>query len=209
MEPATYLAYLATVALFFAHPPGPSQLLFMANALRHGVRGAMPTLAGDLFANSIQIGIAGFGLVGIVAMSATFFTAVKWLGVAYLAWMGLRALFARPSADGAVRRRSGALFNQGFVTSAANPYAVVFFAALFPQFIDADAALMPQIAILGTTYLVIDGCLLVVLGLATQRIFRLLGGRAHLLANRISGGLMIAAAVLLSFRELAPAPSGR
>ncbi|MBO6726360.1 MAG: LysE family translocator [Rhizobiaceae bacterium] len=211
MEPvtlATYLAYLATVLVFFVHPPGPSQLLFMANSMRHGVRGALPTMAGDLSANSVQILVAGFGLASLVALSAEFFLAVKWAGVLYLVWVGVRTIISSPRSTAAAPKR-GALFRQGFVTSAANPYAVIFFAALLPQFIDASQPLTPQIAILGITYLVIDGTILLLMGFTSQRLFVMLGGTAHKWANRISGALMIGAAILLSFKDLTPAEARR
>ena len=205
MSVSTYLAYLAVVAVFFAHPPGPSQLLFMAHSLRYGVRGASPTMAGDLSANAIQIVVAGFGLAGVVAQSADVFTAVKWAGVVYLACIGMRTLLTPTAIGAAVATRNGALFRKGFITSAANPYAVMFFAALFPQFIDAAHPLAPQIAILGVTYIIFDAAILVLLGLAAHRAFRLLGGRFQHWANRVSGVMMIAAAVLLSFKVLTPA----
>lgn len=202
----TYLGYLLAVAIFFIHPPGPSQLLFMANALRFGVTRAAPTIAGDLSANAIQMCVAGFGLTGIVALSADFFIAVKWAGVAYLVWVGVRTMIARPkAADKAMAVKRGTLFRQGFVTSAANPYAVIFFAALFPQFIDPSEAVGPQVAILGVTYLVVDGTLLLALGAVAARVFAWLGGRFHRSVNRISGLLMIAAAILLSFKNMGPA----
>lgn len=203
----TYLGYLIAVGIFFIHPPGPSQLLFMANSLRFGVRQSVPTMAGDLSANSLQILVAGFGLTGIVALSADFFALVKWAGVAYLVWVGVRTVIAKPkSGADAAPVRKGTLFRQGFVTSAANPYAVIFFAALFPQFIQPDSMIAPQIAILGITYLVIDGALLILLGGASQRVFQWLGGRFHRWVNRVSGALMIAAAILLSFKDMGPSP---
>jgi len=203
----TYLAYLATVAVFFAHPPGPSQLLFMAHSVRHGVRPATATMAGDLSANSLQIMAAGFGIAGLIVASAEALTIVKWAGVAYLAWVGMRTLIAPPDpvAGTAPPRLGRSLFRQGFVTSAANPYAVVFFAALFPQFIDPQRVLAPQIAILGVTYLVVDGTILLVLGFSAQRVFKALGSRAARWMNRVCGALMIIAALLLSQKEIAPA----
>jgi len=203
----TYLAYLLTVGVFFAHPPGPSQLLFMAHSVRHGVRPATATMAGDLSANSLQIMAAGFGIAGLIVASAEALTIVKWAGVAYLAWIGIRTLISPPDPAGeaAPPRLGRSLFRQGFVTSAANPYAVVFFAALFPQFIDPQRTLAPQIALLGITYLVVDGTLLLMLGVSAQRVFKALGGRAARWMNRVCGGLMILAALLLSQKDIAPA----
>ena len=204
-----YLAYLVTVLVFFAHPPGPSQLLFMANSLRFGVRRTLATGAGDLSANACQIAIAGFGLAGIMSLSATFFTAVKWCGIAYLVWIGLRSiLFAGRARAGRAAASPSLLFRQGFITSAANPYAVVFFAALFPQFIQPSEPLGGQVLILGATYLVIDGAILLLFGLTVKRVFAFLGSRFERFTGWISGVLMIAAALLLSTREFAPTGSG-
>ena len=208
MTLSTYLAYLATVLVFFVHPPGPSQLLFMANSMRHGVRGALPTMVGDLSANSVQIIVAGFGLASLVALSAEFFFAVKWAGVLYLVWVGVRTIVSSSRPAAAAQKRD-ALFRQGFITSAANPYAVIFFAALLPQFIDTSQPMTPQIAILGATYIAIDGTILLVMGFTSQRLFALLGSAAHRWANGISGVLMIGAAILLSFKDLTPAEARR
>lgn len=206
MQIEVYLAYLATVLIFFAHPPGPSQLLFMANSLRYGVRRSTPTMAGDLSANAIQIATAGFGLAGVVAASETVFTAIKWLGVAYLVWIGLRSILsAGHTGRGRPTANASMLFRQGFLTSAANPYAVVFFAALFPQFIDTSAALTPQIAILGCTYILVDGAILLLLGWTARKVFEAIGSRFERWIGWVSGLLMIAAAFLLSTREIGPA----
>ncbi len=72
MSLETYLAYLATVLVFFARPPGPSQLLFMAHSMQRGVKRSVPVMAGDLSANTIQILIAGFGLAAIATSSALY-----------------------------------------------------------------------------------------------------------------------------------------
>ncbi len=200
-----YLAYITTVLIFFAHPPGPSQLLFIANSMRHGVRGAMPTLVGDLSANTLQILIAGFGLVGLIHLSASFFIAIKWMGVAYLVYLGARIMLSSNKGRSIGPPRRGALFRQGFVTSAANPYAVVFFAALFPQFIDPARPLAFQIAVLGATYLAIDGAILVAMGSAADRLVAAMGGRFERWSARVSGFFLIVAAVLLSLKDLQPA----
>ena len=203
-----YLAYLATVLLFFAHPPGPSQMLFIVHSMRHGVRRSLPTMAGDLSANSLQITIAGFGLAGLIHLSATFFATVKWLGVVYLVWIGIRIMRSswRAGSTGTPQPPGTAFFRQGFVTSAANPYAVVFFAALFPQFIDPAGPLALQIVVLGTTYLVIDGALLLAMGLAAHRLVRLLGSAFARWLGVISGFFLIVAAVILGSRDVAPQP---
>ncbi|MEO0751969.1 MAG: LysE family transporter, partial [Pseudomonadota bacterium] len=87
MSIETYLLYLGVLAAFFVTPPDTSQLLIISNSLRHGLRRSLATVAGDLSANSIQMTLAAFGLTAVVAASADALWVVKWLGVAYLAWI--------------------------------------------------------------------------------------------------------------------------
>ncbi|MEJ8561344.1 LysE family transporter [Yoonia sp. GPGPB17] len=202
MSIETYLIYLGTVLIFFAHPPGPSQLLFIGSSMQHGLKRAMPIMAGDLSANAIQIIIAGFGLASIVALSANAFTVIKWAGVAYLIWMGIRMIRDATRPAGAKPTPSGrALFRRGFMTSAANPYAVVFFAALFPQFIDPTISVLPQVAILGVTYLIIDGAILLAMGAFASRLVAALGSKFEKWLSILSGFGLIAAAIAIATRS--------
>lgn len=166
----TYLVYLGAVAVFFATPPDTSQLLVIANSARHGLRRSLLTVAGDLTANAVQMTGAAFGLAALIASSATAFVWIKWFGVVYLAWIGLRLIVSRTEAGHAPAPASGdglRLFRQGFVTSMANPFAVVFFGALFPQFIDPGMPVLPQLLVLGLTYLVADGAILILWGVGS------------------------------------------
>lgn len=203
----TYLIYLGVLAAFFATPPDTSQLLIISNSLRHGLRKSMMTVVGDLTANTVQMTLAAFGLTAVVAANADALWLVKWAGVAYLAWIGVRLMLSNPQNREAVAAAGGRLFRQGFVTSSANPYAVVFFAALFPQFIDPTRPVMPQLLILGVTYLVVDGAILILWGWAATctlgRIKRLSG----VWMTRVSGALMIAAAVLLGLKDIVQEPA--
>ena len=205
MSAETYLLYLAAVAVFFATPPDTSQLLIVSNAMKHGLRRSLWVIAGDLSANVLQMTAAAFGLAAIIATSAQAFGWIKWLGVAYLVWIGLRLMLAREGpgqAQPAVKATG--LFRVGFLTSMTNPFAVVFFAALFPQFIDTAAAVLPQLVILGATYLLVDGVTLVLWGWAGARVAQRLARISMTGLNRISGGSMIGAAALLGFRDIAP-----
>jgi homoserine/homoserine lactone efflux protein len=208
MSAETYLVYLGVLAAFFATPPDTSQLLIISNSLRHGVRRSLATVAGDLTANSLQMTAAAFGLTAIIAASADALWLVKWMGVGYLAWIGLGLMLApaeEKTVGTAARGRFAPLFRQGFLTSSANPYAVVFFGALFPQFIDPALPVWPQLVILGATYLVVDGVILVLWGWATVRTMGRIRQLSGAWINRACGALMIAAAALLASRDLAEA----
>ena len=206
MSIETYLIYLGVLAAFFVTPPDTSQLLIISNSLRHGLRRSTATIAGDLSANVLQMTAAAFGLTAVIAASADAIWVIKWAGVAYLAWIGFRLMFARGGGEGpaaAPQARRRVLFRQGFLTSSANPYAVVFFGALFPQFIDPAQAVLPQLLALGLTYLVVDGLVLLLWGWTATRTLGRVKGLSSVWMNRISGALMVAAAVLLAGRDLA------
>ncbi len=205
-----YLLYLAAIAAFFATPPDVSQFLIMSNAMRHGLRKSTATICGDLTANSLQMTAAAFGLAAIITTSANAIFWIKWAGVAYLVWLAINLLFKKPSKNTQYAHDTpnfGALFKQGFLTSSANPYAVVFFGALFPQFIDASQLIWPQLLILGATYLVIDGILLLAWGwfaVKSANQFKQIGGAW---INRISALVMLAAAGLLAGKNLEVDPT--
>ena len=203
----TYLLYLAAVAVFFATPPDTSQLLIISNSARHGLRRSAYTIAGDLTANSLQMTAAAFGLAAVIATSASAFLWIKWIGVAYLIWIGVQLIRSGSQKNEVAANVSGQsfrLYRQGFITSMANPFAVVFFGALFPQFIDLSQPVLPQLFILGVTYLVVDGVTLLLWGWLGVRAAKALQQFSFGLLNKICGGLMIAAAALLASKDFQP-----
>ena len=199
-----WLVYVSTVLLLMS-TPGPSQLLMLSNSMSHGFRRAVFTAAGDLTANLLQMLAAGLGLAVIIASSFHALTVIKWLGVAYLAWLGWRMIRNAGSSDALDGTAYGgisakALWLQGFVTSAANPKAVVFFAALFPQFIDPDSPFWTQFVALSATYIALDAMFLSAYGLGASWVARKFRGRARALIERIGGSFVIGAAILLGLR---------
>jgi homoserine/homoserine lactone efflux protein len=204
----TYLIYLAAVAIFFATPPDTSQLLILSNSIRHGLRRSVWTIAGDLTANLRQMSVAAFGLAAIIATSAGAFLWIKWLGVGYLAWIGLQMFFSKQKdtelATGTAGNRIR-LFRQGFVTSMANPFAVVFFGALFAQFLDPGLPVLPQLIILGGTYDAVDAATLLLWGWIGIRAANLFRRVSSGLVTRVCGAMMLAAAALLASKEIEPA----
>jgi len=200
-----WLTYLATV-LAFMITPGPSHLLMLSNSLTYGFRPSLATAAGDLTANAFQMLAAGLGLAAILVASQNALTIVKWLGVVYLAWMGVRmwrrADRAKSTANAAHSASLASLWMQGFLTSAANPKAVVFFAALFPQFIDPNSTFIPQFFALSITYLIVDGTFLASYGISASWLASKLAGKVTAKVNRFGSVFLIGAAFLLALRTL-------
>ena len=198
-----WLLYFGTV-LAFMSTPGPSHLLMLSNSIGNGFNKATATAAGDLSANLLQMIAASIGLVSLLTQFQDVFIFIKWAGVAYLAYLGVKLIFtnAVPVADTSVERSVQALYWQGFITSAANPKAIVFFAALFPQFIIASEPLVPQFLVLSVTYLTIDGVFLCFYGKFADYFASKLSSSIGPYFNEISGGLFIGAAVVLGFKEI-------
>ena len=206
MTNETWLLYLGTLLIFMS-TPGPSHLLMLSVSASNGFQRSLATAAGDLTANGIQILMAGLGLAAVVTASRYGFAIVKWAGVAYLIWIGTRQIMRSFSEDLSAKESGRASLSQlwfrGFVTSAANPKAVVFFAALFPQFLNPQSALAPQIAILGVTYIVVDGTFLVAYGKGGGWIADKIQSRYRPWIDRVAGMGLIGAAVWLGFRGAA------
>jgi len=210
MSIETYLLYLSTLAIYFTAPPDSTELIVVSNSIRHGYRKTLHTIAGDLTANTIQMSVAAFGLGAIIYTSANALFWVKWFGVMYLAWMGLKLIFKKnnPLIIGSSSNENKLkLFKQGFITSSVNPYAIIFFAALFPQFIDPAHAILPQLLILGFTVLFFDFISLSFYGLLAEKMAKKLKAINMPLINRISGTFMIIAAGLLASKDLEVEPA--
>jgi len=206
----SYLLYLVAVGIFFMTPPDTSQLLIISNSIRYGIKRSRWSIAGDLSANCLQMTAAAFGLAAVIASSATAFTVVKWLGVFYLAWIGFKLFLSNEAALGVQKNGSGKrlrMYKQGFFTSLANPFAVAFFAALFPQFIDTSMVILPQLLILGVTYLVVDGAILLAWGVLGIHASKRIKPMQLPLINKTCGALMVAAAGLLAIKDLEPGRS--
>ena len=202
----TWSIYVFTV-LALMSTPGPSQLLMLSNSGVHGFRRSLATATGDLTANALQMLAAGLGLATLVATSGSALLVIKWAGVVYLIWLGIRMISKAEAREAdtvgkAIQVPLRTLWLQGFLTSAANPKAVVFFAALFPQFISSDAAFWPQFLTLSATYIVLDGAFLSAYGLGSSWVVARLKGNARLWGERIGGGFMIGAAVLLGLKSI-------
>jgi len=199
----TWLAFFVASWLI-SLSPGAGAVSCMSAGMRFGYRRALWNIVGLELGILLILAVVAAGLGAVLAASTVAFTAVKWLGVAYLAWLGIqqwRAPAISPQVD--VARASDAtakaLLIRGFLVNATNPKGILFMLAVLPQFIDPARPQLVQYAICGTTLLFTD---LVVMsgytGLAA-RALRLLRAPRHLRAvNRAFGGLFIAAGALLA-----------
>ncbi|MEM6386214.1 MAG: LysE family translocator [Pseudomonadota bacterium] len=161
MDPATWTAFLAaSTALLLI--PGPTVLLVLAYALAKGRRITVPTAlgvaTGDLIAMTASL--AGLGVV--VLTSATVFTALKWIGAAYLIWLGIKMILGAKSTSLDMPQAASdlsprAAFLNAAAVTALNPKSIVFFIAFVPQFITPEADFLPQASILIASFVTLAG----------------------------------------------------
>ncbi len=101
METETWLLYISTVFILMS-TPGPSQLLILSKSMSNGFQRSLFTAAGDLSANFLQMIVAAIGLVSIVENSSNLFIVVKWAGVAYLSYLGVRLITSKRDPDSSI-----------------------------------------------------------------------------------------------------------
>jgi threonine/homoserine/homoserine lactone efflux protein len=202
MSFATWLLYVAAVVVLTV-TPGPSVLMCISTSVNLGARKALIASLGSTSAIVIIMALSALGLGAALTASESLFTVLKWLGAAYLAYLGITSLFSSATniaVSGSVDASTkGRLFAQGFLVGASNPKALLFFGALFPQFITPGAPQLPQFLVLGGTFVFFELLWLTAYALSASRAKRWLQQphRARLF-NRSAGLVFLVAAGLLA-----------
>jgi homoserine/homoserine lactone efflux protein len=184
--------------------PGPAVLLVVSQSVRSGFKSSLRGAAGILTGNALYFALSALGLGALLMSSTSLFQIIKWVGVAYLIFIGLKMLLAKKSlADSnqlpTAQKGSMRLFSEGLVTQLSNPKAIVFFSALLPQFVSSAGGVLKQFTVLGIVSLAIEFSVLLSYGWAAERGSRLaLKGRFSLLTDRIAGGFLIGAGLGLA-----------
>ena len=198
----TYWLYVLT-EMALSLSPGPAVMLIIACGLAHGARRSTWASLGILSANAIYFAISATALGAVLAASREFFTAVKWIGAAYLVYVGLSALFGRPSpitVSKATARSSARrdLYLAGLTLQLANPKTLIFFVAILPQFVDARLPIGAQMAWLAAGSIIPEFFILAGYGWLASRARRIATDpRYARWTDRIAGALVLGAAALV------------
>jgi len=207
MEFSVWLAFFAA-SWAISLSPGAGAIAAMSSGLNHGFRRGYFTTFGLIMGIMTQVLVVGAGLGALIAASSLAFAAVKWLGVAYLVWLGVqqwrapsKPLVAVGDAGALVTRRQ--LVLRGWMINAVNPKGTVFLLAVVPQFLDLHRALSSQYLVIGATLCFTDLVVMAGYTVLAARVLSDLRSEAHLRAmNRTFGSLfMVAGALLASFRR--------
>ncbi|MBM3220386.1 MAG: LysE family translocator [Candidatus Rokubacteria bacterium] len=185
--------------------PGPAVLLVLSQGLTRGTGPSVYANLGILTGNAVYFALSATGLGAVLLASYELFSAIRWIGAAYLVWLGVTAFFGRSrvlTVDAAAPTSAARTFVNGVVLQVANPKALVFFVALLPPFIDPRGAVLPQVAILGVTSVIIEFVVLLAYGALAGRLTVVAARpRFHTLANRVAGTMLVAAGVSVALQR--------
>lgn len=203
MDLDTWLIYLIA-ATGLSLSPGPNGLLALTHGALHGRRKALFTIFGGAFGFIGVVALSMFGIGALLKASLTWLTVMKWVGGAYLVWLGIQVWRSPPiglEIEGSAEPRAGwSLFRQGALSAVTNPKGILFFTAFLPQFIDPAGSLFVQFLIMAGTFAVIEIATELFIASMAHRIspwLRRVGRRF----NRACGGLFIAIGVALPLRS--------
>ena len=194
-----YLGFVAACAVLILIP-GPNVALIVANSAAHGTRFGLLTVAGTSSAVVVQLTLTVLGATAVLSFLAASFDWLRWLGVAYLVWLGIAAWRA-PAIDlmrtAPQPRSARVIYVRGFLVGLTNPKTLLFYGAFLPQFITPGPTAADQLLLLAVTFVVVATVLDGLWAILAGRLRALLAVHARL-RNRLTGGLLIGAGVGLA-----------
>jgi threonine/homoserine/homoserine lactone efflux protein len=194
------LLVFALVAFIGIATPGPTVLLALNNGSRYGIRASVPGMFGAVLSDFVLIGAVAVGLGALLAASEFWFSVVKWVGTAYLAYLGLRllrstgALSLPAASQSATPPSNRAVFLRSFLVAVTNPKGYLFFSAFLPQFVIQSEPQLPQYVALAVTFAVIDFAVMLGYASAGAQAVKVLRARGAMWLERICGGALLALA---------------
>jgi homoserine/homoserine lactone efflux protein len=199
----SFIFIFITTVFIASITPGPSMLLALNHGVRYGRKRALMTACGNVAATFVQCVISFAGLGMILSQSAWIFTIIRYVGAAYLVYLGIRIFLSRESIISEGKPGRGrSLFSEAFVVTMGNPKAIFFFSALFPQFIEGEGLTAAKVAMMTSSILTITfACMMLYAALGDK--IKNLFARAKLrtLFNRIIGGSFIGLGVGLALNR--------
>jgi threonine/homoserine/homoserine lactone efflux protein len=198
MEFSTWLAFSLAAAIILIIP-GPTIVMVVAQSLHQGRRAAAPLVLGVVLGDFTAMTGSLLGLGAVLATSATLFTVLKWIGAAYLIYLGVKTWKSSVHTETGSRwehRPWRSLLLSAYAVTALNPKSIMFFIAFLPQFLDPHYPAFPQLMRMGVTFLALAGLNAALYALFAGGIKRMMRKpAARRIVNRIGGGALIGAGV--------------
>lgn len=197
---ADYPAFIVAVVVFLAIP-GPGNLALITSTGKGGIRAGLAATFGVIMGDQLLMWLAVAGVAAVLQAEPAVFTAVQWLGAAYLAWLGVRMLLAKAGDEPIINIRPGHYFRQAMAITLLNPKAIVFYMAFFPLFVDrAQHRGLPTFAFMAVTIAALTFLYAATVVLLTHRLADRLRAspRTARALNRVAGTLLIGFGVKLA-----------
>src|SRR5262245_53053843 len=190
-------------ALGLSLSPGPNSLLALTHGALHGRKKALYTLFGGSLGFLLIIALSMFGIGALLKASIVWLTVLKWIGGAYLVWLGIQVWQSPPMrvSNTAFNSQVGglSLFRQGFLAASTNPKGISFFAAFLPHFLDPSRSVVTQFLIMSATFVVIEFITEYLLASLAHQIATWLA-RVGRTFNRVCGAIFVGLGALLPLR---------
>jgi homoserine/homoserine lactone efflux protein len=201
MEVFNHLFAFLSVTLLLSASPGPVMINCMTDAAHYGLKKTFLSMLGISLGNLMLILLSALGVALFLEQFPEALIWIQYIGGAYLIYLGVQ-LFRRPAGDlkADTKYQNSHLFLKGFLIAVTNPKGIIYFGALFPQFIDQSQGLPVQYAYLTMIFLCIDLCWMFIYAIAGKKIMHGIQSPKHQKTfNRICGGLLIIAGIVLGF----------
>jgi threonine/homoserine/homoserine lactone efflux protein len=147
LNPELFAAFLLITVVLIA-TPGPIVTLVIATGATQGIRPALMTVLGTVFGNGLLVSSIAFGLSWILKSSVLLFETIRWIGVAYLVWLGLQAWRSAGRQGELAPPPTRVHLWRGFLVALSNPKTIAFFTAFLPQFVDPKLPVEFQLAVM-------------------------------------------------------------
>lgn len=192
-----------SVVFIFAIIPGPTVILVLGQAISHGKRSVLPLVSGVLLGDFVAMTLSLIGLGAVLATSATLFLILKWFGVGYLVYLGIKTWRELPEHSlptmTAPTMSTSNMFRSSFLVTALNPKDIVFFVAFLPQFVNPEVSAIPQLLVLMVTFLGVVSITITSFALFAGVVRnRIQSFKARKRLNKLGGGALFGAAAFTS-----------
>lgn len=197
-----YLSFV-TAAVILIIIPGPTNMVVVSSSMKFGFKKSVWTVIGATASHTFFFAVTSLGIAAILLASAKVFELIKWIGVVYLIFHGIKLWISgdvqHETGKSESKTSASYLFLQGFAVNTTNPKALIFYSAFFPPFVNPASPAMPQLLLMGFTFITIFMLTALFHGYIADRAQAFFyKPRQIILQNRIAGSLLIGAGLLLA-----------
>ena len=201
MLPVNFLLFIQII-LFLFITPGSPRVLVVSYAMTYGMKKTVWTALGDISANAMQMIVVTFVIGSLLIRFPQIMIVMKWLGVAYLLYLAYELYRAQVknfnSSEVYASKKSLSFFRDGFMVAGLSPKALIFFGAIFPNFMDFNGNYIGQFIILAITYVVLDFTTLIIYGMGAKKISLWLQANPKTI-NLVSSAALLIIALITAF----------